>query len=144
MDDRRVRFAEWRRDRPFWGGTTLTFAGLVIAVVPLELAARFRMVTNYFVLVGLLFAIPVVLSGVLALVRPQYAEYCGAVGIVFAIASIFGALGGFGVGTVLGMLGGSLCIAWVHPDATVDRSTKSESTLGRIRSRCRGVVDALS
>lgn len=124
---RRARFADWRRDRPFWGGVVLTVAGLVIAAVPMELAVRFSMVTDYVVFAGLVFAVPVALSGVFSIVRPQYAAYFGAGGIVFAIASIVGALGGFGLGTVLGIVGGSLCIAWVPDEATDDRSTETES-----------------
>lgn len=141
---RRVRFADWRRDRPFWGGIVLTLAGLVIAIVPLELAIRFSMVTNYVVVAGTLFAVPVALSGVFSIVRPQYAVYSGVVGIAFSITSIVGALGGFGIGTFLGMLGGSLCIAWVPEKTTDDPTTGTTSLLTETRSYCRNVVDRLS
>lgn len=143
-DDYRTRFADWRSDRPFWGGTVLTLAGLIIAAVPLHLAARLSMVTNYLVFAGVVFAVPVSLAGMLSIVRPQYATYFGIGGILFAIVSLVGALGGFGLGTLLGMLGGSLCIAWVPDDETDGPSAESTSALARIRSRCRGVVDGLS
>ncbi|WP_254525191.1 DUF6114 domain-containing protein [Natrinema caseinilyticum] len=144
-DEYRVRFARWRHDRPFWGGTILSLAGPVIAAVPLDLAARFGMGTTSFVLVGLLCAGIVFLAGVLSIARPQYAAQSGAIGVLFATVSIYGALGGFGLGTFLGMLGGSLCIAWVPADAVWDRpSTDSDSVLTRIRSWCRFVVTSLS
>lgn len=142
--ERLVRFADWRRDRPFWGGIVLTLAGMVIAIVPLELAIRFSLVTNYVVFAGLLFAVPVALSGVFSIVRPQYAAYFGVVGIVFAIASVFGALGGFGVGTILGILGGSLCIAWVPDGTSDDPSTETESAQAEPRSYWGALVNILS
>ncbi|MDF9744632.1 DUF6114 domain-containing protein [Natrinema salsiterrestre] len=144
-DERLIRVSVWRDERPFWGGTILTIAGLVIAVVPLTLAFRFGMGTTPYVLVGLSSAFLVSLSGILSLRRPERADYFGAVGILFAVASIFGALGGFGLGTVLGMVGGSLCLAWVPADgAADDPSPETESVLSRLRSRCRGAVDSLS
>ncbi|WP_226004232.1 DUF6114 domain-containing protein [Natrinema salinisoli] len=144
-DERLVRVSEWRDDRPFWGGTILTVAGIVIAIVPLTLAFRFGMGTSPYVLVGLSSAGFVSLAGIFSLRRPDRADYLGAVGILFAVVSIFGALGGFGLGTVLGMVGGSLCIAWVPDDAAADDpSPETESVLSRLRSRCRGVVDSLS
>ncbi|WP_211290226.1 DUF6114 domain-containing protein [Natrinema ejinorense] len=145
IDDRRSRFADWRRERPFWGGIVLTLAGLVIAAVPLDLVIRFAMVRNYVVFVGLVLAVPVLVSGLLSLAYPQYATYFGAVGIAFAIVSIFGALGGLGIGTFLGMVGGSLCIAWVPADAATDGpSGFADAVPTRIRSWCRGVVDSLA
>lgn len=141
---RRARFADWRRDRPFWGGIVLTVAGLLIAAVPLNLAFQLSMVTTSLVFAGAVFAVPVSVAGVLSIVRPQSATYYGIVGMLFAIASLVGALGGFGLGTLLGMLGGSLCIAWIPEDATDDPSTETDSVLAEIRSRCRGVVDSLS
>lgn len=144
-DERLLRVGDWREDRPFWGGTMLILAGLVIAVVPLDLAFRFGMGTTLYVVVGLSSAGLVSLSGILSLRRPEHADYFGAVGILFAVVSIFGALGGFGLGTGLGMVGGSLCIAWVPDDAPADDpSPETESVLSRLRSCCRGAVDSLS
>jgi hypothetical protein len=144
-DERLLRVSDWRDDRPFWGGTILTLAGLVIAIVPLDLAFRFGMATSHYVGIGLSLAAVVSLSGILSLVRPECADYLGAVGILFAVTSIFGALGGFGFGTLLGMVGGSLCIAWIPDDATADEpSPESESLMTGLRSRCRRAVDFLS
>lgn len=144
-NERLIRVSEWRADRPFWGGTILTVAGLVIAVVPLTLAVQFGMGTTRYVLVGLSSAVFVSLSGIVSLLRPDRADSLGAVGILFAVASIFGALGGFGLGTLLGMVGGSLCIAWAPADAAAtDPSPETESVLGRLRSRCQEAADSLS
>ncbi|WP_254535103.1 DUF6114 domain-containing protein [Halomarina litorea] len=111
----RSRFGAWKRQRPFWGGSLLVLSGLIIAIIPLDLALKFALVPTDFAFVGLIFAVFVVLSGVFALYQPQFAGFFGAAGILVAIISIFGALGGFVVGTLVGILGGSLCVAWEPP-----------------------------
>ncbi|MHB9288540.1 DUF6114 domain-containing protein [Halobacteriales archaeon Cl-PHB] len=116
----RSRFADWRQDRPFWGGVTLTLAGLVIGIIPLDLALKFALIPTTFAFVGLVFAVVVVLCGVFAVLQPQFSSFFGAAGMVVSVASMFGALGGFGIGTILGIVGGSLCVAWVHPDEVED------------------------
>ena len=112
----RQRFAAWRRERPFWGGVLLLLAGLVIAYIPLNLALSIPLIPNHFAYIGLVFAAFVILCGIFTIVQPELANFFAAAGILLSIASIFGALGGFGIGTFLGILGGSLVIAWEHPD----------------------------
>ncbi|MFD1515008.1 DUF6114 domain-containing protein [Halomarina rubra] len=111
----RSRWQSWKHDRPFWGGVLLTLSGLVIGIIPLDLAMKFALIPTEFAFVGLIFAVFVVLCGLFALAKPELAEFFGAAGMLISIISIFGALGGFVVGTLLGILGGALCIAWVHP-----------------------------
>lgn len=117
---RRERFAAWRRNRPFWGGVTLTSAGLVIGIIPLDLALTFALVPTSFAFVGLIFAVFVALCGVFSVLQPRFASFFGAAGILLSVASLFGALGGFGIGTILGITGGALCVSWVHPDDVGD------------------------
>ena len=116
----RKRFAAWRRERPFWGGLILLLAGLVIAYIPLNLAMSIPLIPNHFAYIGLVFAAFVILCGIFTIVQPELATFFAAAGILLSIASIFGALGGFGVGTFLGIVGGSLVIAWEHPDERSD------------------------
>ena len=116
IGDRLRRFAAWRRACPFWGGLTLTFGGLVIGAVPFDAARRFALVPGHFAFVGIIFAVLVILCGLFTLARPEFASFFGATGILMSIVSIFGALGGLFVGTLLSILGGSMCIAWVPPE----------------------------
>ncbi|MFC7045570.1 DUF6114 domain-containing protein [Halobacteriaceae archaeon GCM10025711] len=110
----RPRFRRWRRQRPFWGGLVLAIAGVEIGVIPAHLAVQFAFIPGSFAFVGLFFAVFILLSGVFALVRPDLSSFFGAAGILLSIASILGALGGFVVGTLLGIVGGSLCVSWQH------------------------------
>ena len=124
----RSRFQAWKSARPFWGGVLLTLSGLVIGIIPMDLAMKFALIPTEFAFVGLIFAIFVVLCGLFALAKPQLAEFFGAAGMLISIISIFGALGGFVVGTLLGILGGSLCVAWVGPEAEASESTTEQSS----------------
>ena len=62
--------------------------------------------------VGLAIGSALVLVGVAAHLRPSFTTELGAVAIVLSLASVFGALGGLVVGLLLGVVGGSLCVAW--------------------------------
>lgn len=124
--ERRERFSDWRSERPFWGGLLLAIAGLVIGIIPADLAVTFAMVPGTFAVVGLIFAILIFLCGVFALAKPELASFFGLAGILLSVASILGALGGFIVGTLLGAFAGSLCVAWKHPKDRQPSTQKDE------------------
>lgn len=109
---RRERFREWRRGRPFAGGVLLLLAGVLIAYVPLQFAFELMLVGGGYTFVGLLWAVGVSLTGAFVLYRPDLSTMLGVVGVAFSILSLLGALGGFLLGMLLGILGGNLCVAW--------------------------------
>ncbi|WP_254544570.1 DUF6114 domain-containing protein [Halomarina pelagica] len=114
-DGYRRQFGSWKRDRPFWGGVLLIVSALIIGIIPLDLALKFALVPVEFAYIGLIFTVFVLLCGVFALAQPKLASFFGVAGMLIAIASIFGALGGFVVGTIVGIAGGALCVAWEPP-----------------------------
>ncbi|MDZ7730123.1 MAG: DUF6114 domain-containing protein [Natrialbaceae archaeon] len=126
---RRQQFAEWRRSRPFWGGVIMMLAGFVIGYIPVNLAMSIGLIPTDFGMMGLLFAIFVVLCGLFAVIQPNLATFFGSAGILLSITSIFGALGGFGIGTLLGILGGSLIIAWEPADVTEEDEVSERRSL---------------
>ncbi|WP_335999593.1 DUF6114 domain-containing protein [Halorientalis halophila] len=100
-------------NRPLIGPIVVALAGLVIAAVPLQFAGVFGAIgAGDAPMVGLAIGVGLVLTGVAARVRPTFTSELGAVAIVLSLSSVFGALGGLGVGLLLGVLGGSLCVAW--------------------------------
>lgn len=125
VDDRRERFAEWRRARPFWGGVLLMLAGLVIGWVPAQFAGELMLIGGTFTVIGMVFAAFVFLSGAFALYRPDLATILGISGIALAILSLLGALGGLFVGMLLGIVGGNLCVAWEPPEGTEESAGSS-------------------
>ncbi|MFB6143157.1 MAG: DUF6114 domain-containing protein [Halorientalis sp.] len=114
--DRYRRFQRWRHERPFGGALVLLLSSVVIGYMPLVVAIQTLLLGGGRTAFSLLFALAVALSGVGALVRPARSSLFGAAGSVFAILSLFTTLGGFFVGTVLGFVGGSLCVAWAPED----------------------------
>ncbi|WP_051263226.1 DUF6114 domain-containing protein [Tuberibacillus calidus] len=105
------KFKLWRNHRPFWGATLSVLAGLLILYIPIQLYA-IAFVPGSFAFVGFLFGGLVLILGVLAYLYPQFSTVLGVIIMFLSILSIMGALGGFLFGTIFGIVGGALCIAW--------------------------------
>lgn len=118
---RRVRFREWRANRPFAGGVLLMLAGLLIAWVPLQFAFELLLVGGSYTYIGMIWAIGVFLTGAFVLYRPEFSTIFGVLGVVLSILSLLGALGGLFLGLILGIVGGNLCVAWSPPAGAADR-----------------------
>ncbi len=110
-------FRHWRWSRPFWGGLFLVAAGAEILAAPtaqtlalpddLLLLAALAGSSHY--LIGALS----VVNGLLSWARPDHHAFHGAVGVLLALASFTTSnFGGFLVGMLLGVVGGSLVFAW--------------------------------
>jgi len=108
--------------RPKAGLILVILAGLVILWIPVNLY-WLAFVPGSFAFTGILFGTMVLLCGILGWFMPQYVRLLGVFAMVLSIASIMGALGGLLIGTVLGVVGGSLCAAW-DPKAERPRKRK--------------------
>jgi len=104
-------FRHWRRRRPFWGATLLLLSGVIILWIPAHLY-EISLVPGNAVFAGFFLGGMVLLMGILAYAMPRLSTLLGIIGMFSAILSIMGALGGFLIGTILGIIGGALCIAW--------------------------------
>jgi hypothetical protein len=107
------RFRDWRRRRPFWGGLLLLLAaGALFLSANLTLADLEVHFGQEGYLSYLLPAI-LLLCGLLIWFTPAQRLFYAVIGLVTALYSLIGLnLGGFGVGMVLGIVGGALAIAW--------------------------------
>ena len=110
------KFRRWRRHRPFWGGLFL-----VVSSVELFISANMS-IGGMKVHLGpqgfLSYLLPVLLliCGLLAWFSPAQRLFYGIVALLAALYSFIGLnLGGFGIGMLLGILGGALLIAWGPP-----------------------------
>lgn len=66
-----------------------------------------------FGVLGVVFGAIIIVSAVMLNRRPQEHNTWGTLIVVFSVLSIFGgAMGGFGIGLVLGLIGGVLAITW--------------------------------
>jgi len=111
----RTGFARWRSRRPFAGGVSLILAGLMIGAIPVRLQTIPATSGVSYSALGIVFAAMVLFCGVFVLVRPQLSTLVGVTGIAMSILSLIGAFGGLVFGMLVGIVGGSLCVAWHEP-----------------------------
>lgn len=105
------KFRKWKNDRPFWGAVLTILAAALVLYIPLHLYA-IAFIPGSLVFVGFLFGGLLLIIGILALFYPQFSTVFGIITIFISVLSIMGALGGFLIGTILGIIAGSLCIGW--------------------------------
>ncbi|MCQ6266825.1 DUF6114 domain-containing protein [Fictibacillus sp. WQ 8-8] len=105
---------QWKQERPFLGSILTLLSGALILWVPLNLIVK-AFLPGTVSVIGILFGGLVLLIGIMGLFFPQFSKVFGIVAIFLSILSIIGALGGFIVGTLLGITGGSLMVAWSPP-----------------------------
>ncbi|WP_433211493.1 DUF6114 domain-containing protein [Dactylosporangium sp. CS-047395] len=107
----------WRAQRPYWGGLFLLLSGVELFVSGnLKLALEVHFGPTGF----LSYVIPLMmlLCGALTWFSPQQRLFYGILGTVVALYALIGLnLGGFFLGTVLGLVGGGLAVAWAPPAA---------------------------
>jgi len=71
-----------------------------------------------FGILGLIFGVIVIISALMLNSKPQEHSTWGTLIVIFSVLSIFGGMmGGFGVGLILGLIGGILAITWKPPIA---------------------------
>ncbi|AUG79733.1 hypothetical protein CFP65_5020 [Kitasatospora sp. MMS16-BH015] len=112
----RLRFRDWRRTRPFWGGLLAVLAGLPILYFPYAKMHLGQLTMTMATTGGagsLIIGILVMVLGVTAWVQPLVRVFCGIATTILALVSVpVSNLGGFGLGLILGLLGGGLMCAW--------------------------------
>lgn len=109
----RRSFRHWRRSRPCWAGViTLAAAYELVAVPHLKLGG----VTIQQGIAGIATWLMAALMALMAMVmwfQPQLRVIAGVSTILFALASFLTSnLGGFLLGMLLGLVGGSLAVGW--------------------------------
>ena len=111
-----VALIAWSGQRPWLGGAVTTLSGLAIAVLPNK---GFTVVVlpgvaglSGFVLGGLIIA-----CGMFMLFSPQLHGFLGIAAVLLSLVSFVTTnIGGYVIGLLLGIIGGSLGFAWNPPD----------------------------
>ncbi len=110
------RFKIWRKKRPFAGGLLLILSGVVIAApayITIHISDLLVMISTVSGVSTLLIGALLIMFGLGAWFRPETATYVGVLGILVAIVALpTSNIGGFVIGSLLGIIGGALTFAW--------------------------------
>ncbi|MFJ6722764.1 DUF6114 domain-containing protein [Streptomyces sp. NPDC091259] len=102
----------WRRGRPFWGGLAAIAAGAWICVLPLA-PLKIMLQQGVAGIPSVLMGVVMIVLGLTAWFAPQQRTLAGVLTTLIATAAlVLSNLGGFLIGTLLGILGGGLIFAW--------------------------------
>jgi MFS family permease len=115
---------KWHKSRPLWGSILTILSGLMILWVPLNLYLS-TFLPGSIAVIGLLFGGVITLIGIVALFYPNASKILGIFTIFLSILSVIGALGGFLFGTLFGIIGGALLMAWRLEPAKVKTAPPS-------------------
>lgn len=108
----RRSFRAFRRTRPFWGGLWLLIGGWLVLRLSM-VSAHIAVTGGMTGAGGWLTGGGMILCGLAAWFAPSQRYVVGVAGVLLAISSlVVSNLGGFFVGMALGVLGGSMTLAW--------------------------------
>jgi hypothetical protein len=107
-------FRSWRRSRPFWAGVLLAAAGVELLMIPLPMDSMGLILhIGTGGVLGILIGAILIACALLLWFNPAQRIFYSIVAILLAIAALVASnLGGFLIGTLLGVVGGSMGFAW--------------------------------
>jgi hypothetical protein len=114
----RVGFARWRRTRPFWGGFLLLLAGIELLLIPLSgilIHGAVKLVVYIGIggVFGVLLGALLIACGLLLWLNPAHRTFYAIAGVLLAVLSFIASnFGGFFIGMLLGIIGGSMGFGW--------------------------------
>jgi hypothetical protein len=108
----RLWFRAWRRTRPFWGGLWTVLAGLEI-IKAMSFSIGLALTGGWSYAAGYVMGGGLILFGLVAWFAPTYKGLAGFVAFLVALGAFPTAnLGGYLVGSVLGIIGASMIWSW--------------------------------
>lgn len=108
----RLWFRAWRRTRPFWGAVWTILAGAEI-VKMMSFSFGLALTGGWAYSAGYVMGGGLILMGLVALLTPHYKGLAGVIAFLVALGAFPTAnLGGYLVGSVLGIIGSSMIVSW--------------------------------
>ena len=116
-------FRRFRETRPFWAALLVLVAGLEIGALPLGPTDEL-IHAGEGAFAGLACSALLLIMGLVLLFLPTQRHVAAVIAAVVALASfVLTNLGGFVIGMLLGLLGGSMAFAWVPDKPRRQRTT---------------------
>lgn len=156
---RRAALRDWRRSRPFWGGLLLIASGAELLLAPLSpLGVLVSLGIGGIAAIGI--GLALALAGVFLWVTPQARAYVSLNALLLSvIAFAVTNLGGFVIGSLLGIAGSAMGFGWTPQPATPEprpdeeeeqeqeqeqgQSQSQTQTQTQGRTRARGTLSVL-
>lgn len=134
----RRTFRDLRRGRPFWAGVFTMLSGMII-IFPPYASLKFGDIVISLNTIGgmssLLIGVVLVMCGITMWTRPEFRRAAGIVTLLLALTAIVAAnLGVFMIGTLLGLIGAGLAIAWSPLSKPTRRSQPTGESMGTFLS----------
>lgn len=126
----RLAFRGWRQTRPFWGGLLVLLGG---GEILLTYRASFGIVLHFglYGLAGYLVPAMLVLLGAMIIFDPAHRTFYSVLAVLAALGTwLTSNLGGFFLGMLLGLVGGSMAFGWQYGERPARKRR-------RVRSRTR-------
>jgi hypothetical protein len=125
------RFREFRWTRPFWAALLIGVAAAEQAVLPVgPTDALIKAGSSAFL--GMICAGALALMALVILFLPSQRVLAGLIAVGVSLGSFpLSNLGGFVVGMLLGILGGSMAVGWVPDKAAMRKSAGRRRRMGR-------------
>ncbi|MGN0095176.1 MAG: DUF6114 domain-containing protein [Corynebacterium sp.] len=138
LEKQNRRFSRWRKGRPFGAGLLMMLAGIVI-MAPAYLSFS---VSNIQIQISTMGGVSTAVIGILLITcglmcwfRGEGRILAGVAAIILSILALWQSnFGGFGIGLILGLIGGALALAWdpqSRQDAKAEKSAKKEAKKAR-------------
>ncbi|WP_297586441.1 DUF6114 domain-containing protein [uncultured Corynebacterium sp.] len=132
------RFKRWRRNRPFIPGLLMMISGFVIAApayITVQLSDILVMISTVSGVSTLLIGVLMFMFGLGCWLQPATAVYLGVLAIIVAVVALpTSNLGGFVVGSLFGIVGGSLALGWeAEDDEDADAPKKKRAKKKRVK-----------
>lgn len=108
----RLAFRRWRKTRPFWAGIWAILGGLIILYGPV-MSIKVILVAGQVVWMGILVGALIALSGLFLWFEHGLHRLLGVLIVLLSLVSLITSdFGGFFIGMLLGLVGGSMAVAW--------------------------------
>ncbi|WP_312979105.1 DUF6114 domain-containing protein [Corynebacterium sp.] len=138
LEKQNRRFSRWRKGRPFGAGLLMMLAGVVI-MAPAYLSFEISNIQIQISTMGgvstLVIGILLITCGLMCWFRGEGRILAGVAAIILSILALWQSnFGGFGIGLILGLIGGALALAWdpqSRQDAKAEKSAKKEAKKAR-------------
>lgn len=126
----RGKFRTWRRSRPFWAGLWTLLGALIIIAFPLRVV-RLMFIAGNVVWLAVFVGVLIAICGLFLWIEPGFRRLLSALILVLALVSLVTSdLGGFLIGMLLALIGGSMGLAWTPVREKVPATPASVEAVG--------------